>query len=102
MRKEWVLLVEFLQFLQFLELPPGAGGSTSLPGWGCSTPGQTLGANPANPGQGSTGRTGMKGLLPPAPGTKMGFELFEVHSHERYFEFSPHKKRLETLGALRV
>lgn len=44
----------------------------------------------------------MKGLLPPAPGTKMGFELFEVHSHERYFEFSPHKKRLETLGALRV
>lgn len=27
MRKEWVLLVEFLQFLQFLELPPGAGGA---------------------------------------------------------------------------
>lgn len=65
MRKEWVLLVEFLQFL---ELPPGGGGATSLPGWGCSTPGQTLGANP---GQGSTGRTGMKGL-PPAPGTKNG------------------------------
>lgn len=31
----------------------------------------------------------------------MGFELFEVHSDERYFEFSPPKiKGLETLGAL--
>lgn len=31
MRKEWVLLVEFLWVLWFLELPPGVGGAGGVP-----------------------------------------------------------------------
>lgn len=66
-------------FAVSLHAPPGPGVFHSR---------AALGANPADPGQGSPGRTGMKGF-PPSPGTKMGFELFEVHSDERDLEFPP-------------
>lgn len=89
MRKEWVCELRFLWFLQFLQLPPG-WGSESLPGWGCSTPGLLW-------GQSSKSRAGIcrkdrRGRAPP-PRYKRGSELFvEVHSDERYFEFSPQEK----------
>lgn len=77
MRKEWGFVKVFGVFCGFFEAPPGV--------LGVSTAGLLWGGKSR---EGSSGRTGIKGFFPPWV-QKGGFELFEVHSDERYFEFCP-------------